>query len=373
MRILIVTEVFLPSRNGLVTRLTQAIPYFQNEGHEVAVLAPYQGMKDYQGAPIFGITKFRLFRKMPQVFNSKKIEDYIDQFEPDVIHVTSPRLIGAAAAKYATEMHIPLVVSYHTNILHDLRNLSPEDKKTSKYLSWKLQERYCNNAAINLCTSGAMRSMLRQQGKADIHVLKRGVDSERFNPSYFSEDMRHLMNVGNESKKLLLCVGRLNKEKQLETLLPLMKRRDDICLAVAGDGPEKKHLERAFMDTSTVFLGNLDGRILSEAYASADAFVFPSTRDLVGITLLEAMASGLPIIAARSELTQEQFKGNGDVLFFQQGSEESLEAAIDALDDERLVRHMRIIGRRQAEASSWDDASQQLLDYYHIALTRASR
>lgn len=373
MRILIVTEVFLPSRNGLVTRLTEAIPYFQNEGHEIAVLAPYQGIKDYQGAPIFGIAKFRLFRNMPQIFNLKKINEYIDQYEPDVIHVTSPRLIGTVAAKYAAEMQIPLVVSYHTNILHDLQNLSPKDKNASKYLFWKLQEKYCNNANINLCTSGAMRRLLKQQGKSDVHVLKRGVDSVRFSPSYFSEEMRHIMNVGHEDKKLLLCVGRLNKDKQLETILPLMKRRKDICLAVVGDGPEKKNLEHIFSDTSTVFLGNLEGRILSEAYASADAFVFPSTRDLVGMTLLEAMASGLPIIAARSALTQEQFKGNGDVIFFEHGNEESLDNAIDALYDESLIRHMRIIGRRQAEASSWDDASQQLLDYYHIALTRASR
>ena len=111
---------------------------------------------------------------------------------------------------------------------------------------------------------------------------------------------------------------------------------------------------------------------MAEAYASGDAFIFPTLNEQVGLTLLEAMASGVPIIAVRSPLTTEQFQDGRDAIFYTSGDEDSLDAAIDRLEDRDLVRRIRVIARKEAEASSWERASQQLMDYYNIAYTRAS-
>lgn len=155
-------------------------------------------------------------------------------------------------------------------------------------------------------------------------------------------------------------------------MIPLLRRRDDICLAIVGEGPQRAALEKVFAGTHCVFTGFLRGRNLAEAYASGDAFIFPSTKDQVGLTLLEAMASGVPIIAARSPLTSEQFRNGRDALLYTAGDEDSLDQAIAKLEDHELMRRIRIIARKEAEASSWERASQQLMDYYNIAYTRAT-
>lgn len=374
MRIMIVTEEFLPINDGMVLRLTEAIRYFLKEGHQVVIVTPDRGIDQFEDATIYGIRDKHLpfGKKLFWMPGLNRINEIMNDFMPQVVHIVNPLIIGAAASQYAMRLEIPTVVSYHTNYMRSLKRLHFNQRITENIV-WKMRRKISDEVALNLCTSHVMRHALEEYGIINAHVLKRGVDSDQRNPAFASEDMRLILNKGQREKKLLVYVGSLLERKNLESLLPMMRRRDDVCLAVVGDGEYRDKLERAFSGTDTVFTGYLRGRNLSEAYASGDAFVFPTLNEQVGLTLLEAMASGVPIIAARSPLTVEQFQDERDVLLYTAGDEDSLDEAIDRLDDQRLVRRLRVIARKEAEASSWERASQQLMDYYNIAYARATQ
>lgn len=373
MRIMIVTEEFLPASDGMVLRLTEAIRYFLKQGHQVVIVTPDRGIDQFEDATIYGIQDKRLpfGKKLFWAPGLKRIGEIMMDFMPQVVHIVNPLVLGMAASQYASKQEIPTVVSYHTNHSRNLKRLHLDYRFTEKMV-WQLRRKISDAATLNLCTSHVMRHALVEYGITNAHVLKRGVDADKRNPRFFSEDMRQILNKGQNDKKLLVYVGSLLARKNLEALLPLLKRREDVCLAIVGDGEYRSALERAFSGTNTVFTGYLRGRNLAEAYASGDAFIFPTLDEQVGLTLLEAMASGVPIIAARSPLTTEQFRDGRDALFYTAGDEESLDAAIDKLDDGALTERLRIIARKEAEASSWERASQQLMDYYNIAYTRAT-
>lgn len=373
MRIMIVTETFLPASDGLVLWLTEAIRYFHREGHRVVVVTPDRGIDQYDEATIYGIQdkKLPFGKKLMWAPALKRIEEIMLDFSPQVVHIVNPLILGMVAAKYASKLAIPMVVSYHTNYINSLKQYHLDHRIPEKMI-WRARQKLSSEASLNLCTSHVMRHTLEGYGIHNAHVLKRGVDSEKRHPRFASEDMRLILNKGQQDKKLLVFVGGLRAQKELESLIPLLRRRDDICLAIVGEGPQRAALEKAFAGTHCVFTGFLRGRNLAEAYASGDAFIFPSTKDQVGLTLLEAMASGVPIIAARSPLTSEQFRDGRDALLYTAGDEDSLDQAIAKLEDRELMRRIRIIARKEAEASSWERASQQLMDYYNIAYTRAT-
>lgn len=373
MRIMIVTELFLPASDGLVLRLTEAIRYFHREGHRVVVVTPDRGIDQYDEATIYGIPdkKLPFGKKFMWAPALKRIEEVMLDFSPQVVHIVNPLILGMVAAKYATKLAIPMVVSYHTNYINSLKQYHL-DNRISEKMVWHARQKLSAEASMNLCTSHVMRHTLESFGIHNAHVLKRGVDSEKRHPGFASEDMRRILNKGQTDKKLLVFVGGLREQKNLASLVPLLRRREDLCLAIVGDGPEREALEKAFVGTNCVFTGFLRGRNLAEAYASGDAFIFPAIHDQVGLTLLEAMASGVPIIAARSPLTSEQFKDGRDALLYTSGDEASLDQALARLDDQETVRRIRVIARKEAEASSWEKASQQLMDYYNIAYTRAT-
>lgn len=373
MRIMIVTETFLPASDGLVLRLTEVIRYFHREGHRVVVVTPDRGIDQYDEATIYGIQdkKLPFGKKLMWAPALKRIEEIMLDFSPQVVHIVNPLILGMVAAKYASKLAIPMVVSYHTNYINSLKQYHLDHRIPEKMI-WRARQKLSSEASLNLCTSHVMRHTLEGYGIHNAHVLKRGVDSEKRHPRFASEDMRLILNKGQQDKKLLVFVGGLRAQKELESLIPLLRRRDDICLAIVGEGPQRAALEKAFAGTHCVFTGFLRGRNLAEAYASGDAFIFPSTKDQVGLTLLEAMASGVPIIAARSPLTSEQFRDGRDALLYTAGDEDSLDQAIAKLEDRELMRRIRIIARKEAQASSWERASQQLMDYYNIAYTRAT-
>lgn len=374
MRILIVTEMFVPVSDGLITRLIEAVRYFQKEGHQVAILTLNRGIERFENTPIYRVRTNRLpfMKKVSWVIPSREVFEIMEDFSPDVVHVANPVVLGSMAIKYANELRLPLVVSYHTNIRRYLRYYHL-DKALMRKIARGVEKYFYKNATVTVCTSRALRTELLSRGAEQVHVLKRGVDIERFKTDYASQSMRAILNNGQEEKKLLVYVGRLSKGKRIESLVPIMKRRKDICLAIIGDGPEKAKLESSFAGTSTVFTGYLQGKTLSEVYASADAVIFPTTEETVGLSILEAMASGTPVIAAHSLLTDEQFLDGRDIFLYDSQNEGSLDYAINCLEDVELVQRICHVARKETENSTWEHASQQLLDYYHIARARATR
>jgi glycosyltransferase involved in cell wall biosynthesis len=180
--------------------------------------------------------------------------------------------------------------------------------------------------------------------------------------------MRDRLTAGKKDKKLLLYVGRLAPEKDIEKIREVLMKSPDFCLAIIGDGPHRVYLENYFKGTSTVFTGFLHGDELASAYASSDIFVFPSTTETLGLVLLEAMSSGLPVVAAKSGPTSEQVSHGITGMLYDPNDQDEFVNHILKLGDDTLRLKMAELAREASQKVGWDKPSEQLLDYYNRAL-----
>ncbi|WP_114853477.1 glycosyltransferase family 1 protein [Brachybacterium sp. YJGR34] len=370
MKIAIVTETFLPSVDGVVTRLRHAVERFVDLGHEVMVVAPELGVTEHHGARVVGIRPVTLpfYKHRRFTLPTPTVDGIIRGFHPDVVHAAQPILLASSGAYAARRQRIPLVASYHTHIPRYL-DLYRAYRWGKPAVWWQIKRNHAL-ADINLATSQTMRQELAEKGIEDLHVVRRGVDTRQFHPRFASAAMRERLTQGHPEKKLLVFVGRLAAEKEIHTLRPMMDRRDDVALAIVGDGPFRGELERHFAGTATLFPGFMEGEELASAFASSDAFVFPSVTETLGLVILEGMASGLPVVAARSGPTMEQVTDGENGLLFDSGDEGSLDAALTRLGDGDLRGRIRAAARAEAERFSWDNASDDLLRYYEMAIEK---
>lgn len=233
---------------------------------------------------------------------------------------------------------------------------------------WNYLRELHNSASINLVTSKAMYKLLEENGIQGLRVLPIGVDVINRHKKFYSEEMRDKLTGGEKDKKLLIFVGRLAPEKEIESLKELMDSREDVRLAIIGDGPSREDLEKLFKGTNTIFTGFLKGEELSQAYATGDALIFPSQSETLGLVITEAMASKTPVIAAFSEPTIEQIKDRENGFIYQRNSLASLNSCIDSLDDKELLNKIKEKGREFAENLSWEKASKAMVDAYYEAL-----
>ena len=299
---------------------------------------------------------------------SPNVDGIIRGFHPDVVHAAQPILLASSGAFAAHRQRIPLVASYHTHIPRYL-DLYRAWKWGKPAVWWQIRRNHAL-ADLNIATSETMRAELATQGIENLHVVRRGVDTHTFHPSFASAAMRERLTQGHPEKKLLVFVGRLAAEKEIHRLRAMMDRRDDVALAIVGDGPFRGELERLFAGTATLFPGFMEGEELASAFASADAFVFPSVTETLGLVILEGMASGLPVVAARSGPTLEQVTDGVDGLLFDSGDEASLDRALERLGDGELRTRIRAAARAEAEKFSWEAASDDLLRYYEMAIAQ---
>jgi glycosyltransferase involved in cell wall biosynthesis/putative flippase GtrA len=293
-RIAIVTESWVPSVDGVVTRLENTVRELRREGHDVLVIAPTTG------TDIAGVKEHRTRRvSLDFLYGGRawglpagSIRRALVEFRPAVVHVVNPVLMGAFAARHAVHRY-PVVVSYHTDV---------STYASHYHLGWLrpliravLQSVY-NKADLRLATSEVGRQHLRSIGVEGVELWERGVDRCLFHRGRDVTIMRQKLCPGGDLP-VALYVGRLAAEKGCDRLLNLARSEPPVHVAFVGDGPDRRRLEEKFYGANATFLGYLHGDELADAYAAADVFVFPSTTDTLGLVLLEAMATGLPIVA----------------------------------------------------------------------------
>ena len=370
MRIALVTETFLPSVDGVVTRLTHGIDWLASQGHELCVIAPDLGVGDYNGVPVLGVKAITwpIYRSRPWGTPSPRVARHLQSFKPDIVHVWQPDMIGLAAVQACTRLRLPLVTSYHTDTISYLDYYGPL-RAIKRPGTW-YERRLHNQAPLSLVTSNAMKEKLQTRGVPNVAVLPRGVDLESRDPRFADGAMRERLSAGHPERPLLIYVGRVAAEKNLASLEPVMRRHPEWSLAVVGGGPALESMKRLFVGTPTVFTGFLGGEELSRAFASADAFVFPSTTETLGLVILEAQASGLAVVAAASPATCEQIEDGADGLVYDPKDEAGLERALkELLGDGEARRRIAGAGRKIALTQGWDRASAALLDAYRLALS----
>jgi len=369
-RIAFFTETFLPATDGVVTRLTHTIEELVGMGDEMLVIAPKygEGPGSYEGVPIHRVSSVP-FPPYPQIKLAPinpGVGNALRRFGPELSHAINPFILGLGAPYYASRLDIPLVASYHTNIAAyaSFYGLGLFDRATRWYTR-KLH----NRAAINLCTSEATLRYLTDEGLERLHLWPQGVDARRFHPDKFSKDWRIRLTNGHPAERLLLYVGRLGHEKNIGNLRVVLGEVPGVRLALVGDGPARRDLEQEYANTPTVFTGVLQGEELAAAFASADAFLFPSTTETLGIAMIEALASGLPVLAARSGATGEVVDEGETGFLYDPGSDAALVAAVRKIvSDDGLRTKMGRKARASAERRDWGTSTRTLRGYYEQAL-----
>lgn len=369
MRIALFTETFLPKVDGIVTRLRHTVDHLQRNGDQVLVVCPDGGLKEHKGARIYGVSGFPLplYPELKMALPRPAIGEELEKFKPDIIHVVNPAVLGLSGIFYSKVLNIPLVASYHTHLPQYLQHYG---LGMLEGLLWELLKAAHNQAAINLCTSTAMVLELSSHGIERVDLWQRGVDTETFHPSLASDEMRSRLSQGHPESPLLLYVGRLSAEKEIERIKPILEAIPGARLALVGDGPNRQALENHFAGTNTYFVGYLMGRDLGAAFASADAFIFPSRTETLGLVLLEAMAAGCPVVAARSGgIPDIVTDGVNGFLFEPEADDKSAIAATLRLLSQKEERDtIRQNARREAERWGWSAATRQLQGFYQRIL-----
>ncbi len=284
------------------------------------------------------------------------------------IHSATPGPIGLAALAIARILKRPIVSTYHTALPQYVAQLT--DDPAMEEIMWRYTLWYYNQMDVTYVPSHAVGDELAAKGipREKIRFYPRGIDSIRFHPSKRNGFYRSRYRIGDDVVKLLY-VGRVSKEKNIELLENVFRRlcqaRKGIHLVVVGDGPHFEAIKRSMADLPVTFTGFIDGEDLCQAYASSDIFVFPSTTDTFGNVILEAQASGLPVVVTDEGGPKENLIP-GETGFVIPASDEKQFASVlmGLIDDPDRLGRMKESARRYSEGRSFEKAYIELWDSY---------
>lgn len=371
MRIALVCETFLPDVNGVTTTLCRLLEHLQREGHEALLFAPHDAPAAYAGVPIvhLGGVPLPMYPEVKLTPPQPGLTAQLRRFKPDLVHLVGPAVMGAAVPTIARRMRLPLVASYHTDFAAYSRHYGVGflQSAVNGWLRW-----IHNRCLLTLCPSTYTRDSLRSSGFRRLRIWGRGVDTERFHPRHRSAAFRAAAGL-RPGEALLLYVGRLAAEKRVDLLPEAIQGLPGVRLVLVGDGPYRAELERRCQGLPVHFTGYLKGQELAEAYASADAFVFPSDTDTFGQVIQEAMASGLPVLGARSGGSLDLVRDGVSGRLFTPGLASDLRARLRELVADPAARAaMGQAGRAAAEQRSWPAVMGELMGHYRHVRRRAA-
>lgn len=375
MRVAIITENFLPKLDGVTRTLARLLEHLEREGHQALVLGPESGMKEYAGAEIVGTVglPFPFYPELKFNFFRPLFVRRLQEFQPDVIHLVDPVILGTAGLTTAHLLKKPLISSYHTNLATYCRYFGFQLLTEPM---WAYNRFIHNQCALTYCPSPSTARLLRAKGFQHLRIWPRGVDTKMFHPQQRNVELRTswLQSTKEpETSAVILYVGRVSWEKNLRLLLQVYRLMDhNRChLVIVGDGPAYAEAQLELTGLPITFTGYLHGEALASAYASADVFAFPSRTETFGQVVLEAMASGLPVAALVAEGVCDLVSDGrtGYLLEVEGLSEEQAVAAYKAqlthLIENKSIR--ALMGQKahlEAQQHSWREAMESLVQGY---------
>lgn len=311
MRIAMLTNNYKPYIGGVPVSIEHLAAALRERGHVVYVFAPtYENQEEEEYVIRYPSFPVRIVgAPVPNVCTGI-IGEKMQELGIEVIHVHHPAIVGNVALALRQRFGIPVVFTYHTRYeeyLHYISGLKQLEEYTGvfdKYLRY-----FCGKCDLLFAPTPGMREYLVQKGmQTPIEVLPTGIPGENFYPKKVWADALRERYLGG-ADYLLITVSRLAKEKNLRFQMEgltclkrlLKKKGRTFRHLIIGDGPDREELCRAAaelgLSREVLFIGNVDNREVGNYCAAADAFVFTSKSETQGIVLLEAMASGLPVIA----------------------------------------------------------------------------
>ncbi len=362
MRVAIVTETWLPSVDGVVTRLVHTVEHLVAAGHDILVLAPTAG------PAMRGVTQLTLpglalplidRRRRVAVPTRQPLQAAVATFAPDVVHVVNPVAMGAGAVRLLAPRY-PLVASFHTDLeayltRYGLNPLGPVLRS--------LMRNAYRHADLVLATSPTGQRRLGRLGvRADLWPA--AVDT-----AVFTAPNQNGAADRPAGRSEVVCVGRLAPEKNLELLADVLRAGLQSGLnwrlTFVGDGPERRRLQRRFSGLPVVFAGSRPAAEVADAYRTADAVIMPSRTETVGLVLLEAAACGAPIVAADTPSSRHTLRGYPAVLVPAGASPSGWVRAIDDACRRRPPA--------PAAVASWGEVTVELIAAYRVVVDRRRR
>ncbi len=322
MRVGFFTEVYRPVVNGVVASIDTLADGLRGRGHQVYCFAPRVPGYEEADGPVFRMPSLPLpaqasYRLTLPLVSRRNLNTVIKRLS--LVHVHSPFVTGWMGLRYARRYGMPLVYTYHTQ-LEAYAHYVPFEPNATRFAASQLTRTFANLTDAVIVPTPAMATHLRDLGvTVRLEVVPSGIDLRAFGAGRRDEALRDRMGVG-PGDRMLLCVSRLAKEKNIELLLEAVALAGDprLRVVVAGDGPARSELEERARECGvaerTRFLGFVPKEYLPDLYASCDAFCMPSTTETQGLVQAEALAAGAYVLAADAPQNRDVLGGAGRVL-----------------------------------------------------------
>ncbi len=298
MRVAIYAGMYKKDQDGATKTLYELTGSLLENGFEVGVWGFCITPRQEERLHLFELPSlpFPFYPEYKITMPTSKLGVQLNNFRPDVLHITVPDMVGIYLERYARRRGLPLVTSYHTDFPSYLKSyhLGWLYRSAWRYFRW-----FYNRSDAVLVPTGEIINRLQGHGIDNLKLWSRGIHLDRYNPGFRSAALR--AGWGAAGKKVFLYSGRFVWYKDLKTFIgiyDLFKKRNhkDVVFVLAGDGPVRDQLERRMPDAH--FTGYLHGQDLSRVYASSDILLFPSTTETFGNVVLEALASGTPAVVS---------------------------------------------------------------------------
>lgn len=363
MRVAIVAESFLPNVNGVSNSVLRVLEHLRANGHEALVIAPDNprgespAARVHEGVRVHRVPAVMLPKvaSLPLGLPMPRILRVLRGFDPHVVHLASPALLGYGGLLAARRLGVPTVAVYQTDVAGFAASYGVP---LAARPVWAWMRQLHSRADRTLAPSTAAIDDLEAHGVPRVHHWPRGVDITGFAPSHRDERLRRTWSPGG--KPIVGFVGRLAPEKHLDRLAALA-RRTDVQLVIVGAGIEKDRLRSAL--PSAIFTGALYGPQLATAYASMDVFVHPGEHETFCQAVQEALASGVPVVAPDAGGPRDL------VVPFRTGllnAPERFESLLSESVDHLLAQRPRYseAARRSVIGRTWPAICARLVEHY---------
>jgi phosphatidylinositol alpha 1,6-mannosyltransferase len=369
-RIVIVTESFAPQLNGVAQIAVHTAEQLSLRGHRPVVVTPTVpgGGPERGDYPVVRVPSvpFPGYPDVRVALPGRRVAEVIAGHRPDVVHLASPFALGAQGMTAARRAGVPVVAVFQTDMAAYARTYLPAFRRSER-VAWWLIRRVHTAAERTLAPSTAACRELVAHGIPRVHLWPHGVDSDRFAPWHRDGALRRELAPSGEV--LVGYVGRLAPEKQVERLAGVC-RLPGVRVIIVGDGPARPKLEREL--AGAVFLGRRTGHDLARVYASLDLFVHSGPFETFGLTVQEAMASGLPVVAPAAGGPLDLVRHGQSGYLVPPRDERALrERVYELVRSAELRATFGRAGRAAAVARTWDVVDDLLIEHYYQVIARS--
>ncbi|MBU3179451.1 glycosyltransferase family 4 protein [Clostridium estertheticum] len=316
MKVGLFTDTYYPQINGVATSVLTLKENLEMRGHQVYVFTTTDPKADSKEINVCRVPSIPfLSERRVGMFYNPRLSKFIKRLGLDIIHTNTEFSLGIFGRAMARELNIPFLHTYHTiyeDYTHYIGKLGVFDP-IAKMAVRKISISFCNSADKVIVPTGKVKDLLLSYNiKQDILIIPTGIELNKFSKNIYNpgivQNLRVNLGIG-ENDKVILYIGRISKEKNIEeillTLKTYLKDKKNVKFVLIGDGPEKNILEDMAKEfgiyKQTVFAGERPWNDIGMYYQIGDVFVSTSQSETQGLTYIEALASGLPVVAKSDE------------------------------------------------------------------------